>query len=383
MIYFDNAATTHISKNVKNAIVSSFDAYGNASSQYELGRASKSIIHNSRSNIEKHLKLPQNSFIFTGCGSESDTFAIQAGFKLGRLNGRHKIVISAIEHHAVIHAAEAMKQFGAIVEIVRVDNEGFVDLNQLREVVDKRTAIVSIMASNNEIGTIQNISAIAKIAHDNGALFHTDAVQGIVHMDIDVSCVDMMSISGHKFNAPKGIGGIYINPQLKDKLVGLNLIAGGKQEFGLRAGTENIPYIVGLAQAVKDLVINKQTNNQVESSLSEYMRLQIKTHFPYAKINGPISAELRHPGIVNICFGFADAASIVEWMNLYGICISSGSACNTGSPKPSHVLTAIGRKSDEAFSSIRVSFSHDNTKEDIDEFINAMIEFEKRYKIDE
>ena len=365
MIYFDNAATTQISKNVKNAIVSSFDVYGNASSQYDLGRASKSIINNSRANIERYLNLSPNSFIFTGCGSESDTFAIQAGFKYGRLNGRYKIIISSIEHHAVTHAAEAMKQFGAIVEVVRVNNEGIVDLNHLRELVDRRTAIVSIMASNNEIGSIQNLQAISKIAHDNGALFHTDAVQGIVHMDIDVSNIDMMSISGHKFNAPKGIGGLYINPNLKEQFSGFNLIAGGKQEFGLRAGTENIPYIVGLAQAVKDLVINKQINNQIESSLSEYMRLQIKTHFPYAKINGPASPELRHPGIVNICFGFADAASIVEWMNLYGICISSGSACNTGSPKPSHVLTAIGRTSDEAFSSIRVSFSHDNTKEDI------------------
>lgn len=380
MIYLDNAATTPVSKNVKNAITAAFDTFGNPSSQYDLGRNSKSLISHARTNIEKHLCLPYQSFVFTSCGSESDTFAIQAGFKLGLKHGRNKIIISSIEHHAITHAAEAMKSFGAVVDIVPVDSNGFVVLEELRKMVDEYTAIVSIMASNNEIGTIQDLYTISQIAHNKGALFHTDAVQGIVHMDIDVTNIDMMSISGHKLNVPKGVAGIYINPNIKPLVSGLNLIAGGKQEFGLRAGTENIPYIIGLSQGIEDLTLEKETRNTIEWELSEYTRQKIKTHFPYAKFNGPDTKENCHPGIINVSFGFADAASIVEWMNIYGICISSGSACNTGSPKPSHVLMAIGRTEEEAFSSIRISLSHMNTRDEIDEFISAMKEFEKRYK---
>jgi cysteine desulfurase len=295
-------------------------------------------------------------------------------------NGKNKIVISAIEHHAITHAAEAMKQFGAVVEVAPVDSHGFVILDELSKLVDETTAIVSVMASNNEIGTIQDIYSIAQIAHNNGALFHTDAVQGIVHMDIDVKDIDMMSISGHKFNTPKGIAGLYINPNVKELINGLGIIAGGKQEFGLRAGTENIPYIVGLSQGIEDLIIERDTRNTIEWDLAEYTRLQIKTHFPYAKFNSIEDKERCHPGIINVSFGFADAASIVEWMNIYNICISSGSACNTGSPKPSHVLMAIGLTEKEAFSSIRISLSHTNTRDEINEFVLAMKEFEKRYK---
>ena len=218
MIYFDNAATTPISKNVKTAIVNALDIYGNPSSQYDLGKQSKNIITDCRHRIERALSLAQDTIIFTGSGSEADTFAIQAGWWHGMKRGRNKIIISSIEHHAITHAAEQLKRFGAVVEYVKVNKNGNVDLDDLREKVDYNTAIVSIMASNNEVGTSNNLYSISRIAHDNGALFHTDAVQGITHLYIDGNIVDLMSIAGHKFGAPKGIGIIYINPFIKEEM---------------------------------------------------------------------------------------------------------------------------------------------------------------------
>lgn len=380
MIYFDNAATTPISKNVKNAIINALDIYGNPSSQYDIGKESKAIIEQSRHKIEDALGLPKNSIVFTSGGSEADNFALYAGWLYGKRRGRNKVVISSVEHHAIGHAAEQLRLLGAEIVVIDVDGCGSLDLEQLKNSVDYNTAIVSIMASNNETGTTSDIFFVSEIAHKHGALFHTDAVQGITYMNIPANVVDMMSLSGHKYGAPKGIGALYINPFMMPEIKGYELISGGKQEFGLRGGTENIPYIVGFAQATVDLVKTKEEKIERETRLHNYLLGKLKQDFPYIKINGYESAKHKNPGILNFSLGFADAASVVEWMNIYEICISSGSACNTGSNKPSHVLTAMGMDEQRAFSSVRVSLSELNDEKEIDRFIEVLKDFEKVYK---
>ena len=380
MIYLDNAATTSISENVKNVVVEHLNIYGNPQSQYDFGKESKKIITNSRKNIEKTFEFPNNSVIFTGSGSEADNLAIKAGFLHGMKRGRNKVVISSIEHHAIINAAESLKTFGAEVVYVDVYKNGEINLEDLYNKVDYKTAIVSIMLSNNEVGTINNVYACREVAHNKGALFHTDAVQGITHIMINSDMGDMISFSGHKFRAPKGIGALYVHPDVMNELQGMSLINGGKQEFGMRAGTENIPYIAGFAQAVIDLKNNMKTKLAIEECLHDYLLTKLNLCFPYIKVNGTINTKKKNPSILNFSIGYADAASVVEYMNVNNICISSGSACNTGSPKPSHVLTAMGCSEQTAFSSIRVSLSELNTEEEIDKFVETLWRFEKIFK---
>jgi cysteine desulfurase len=381
LIYLDNAATTCVTKEVHDVIAKNLNIYGNPSSSYAIGKESNKILNDSRRTIESCLNLPQNSFIFTSGGSEADNIAIKAGFIHGLMRGRKKIVISSVEHHAISHAAEQMKFFDAIVEYVKVTPDGEIDINDLQNKVDTNTAIVSIMTSNNETGTIMNIYAASEIAHKFGALFHTDAVQGITHMSIAAAMVDMYSISGHKFHVPKGIGGLYIEPHLQEDLKQMSLISGGKQEFGLRAGTENIAYAIGLSVGIQSLVKNMSKKVQHLEMMHSYALEQLMKNFPYIKINGTTNVKRKNPSIINASFGFADAASIVEWANLFDICIASGSACNTGSNKPSHVLTAMGCGEKEAFSSIRISMSEDTSTGDIDELIKVLKSFESRYKL--
>lgn len=380
MIYFDNAATTQLSDSVKNTIIQHLDTYGNPSSQYDFGKISKKLINDARRNIEHTLGLYNNSVIFTSGGSESDNLAIKAGFFHGMRRGRNKIIISSVEHHAVTYAAEQMKSFGAEVVVVNVDKNGAVDIDDLKQKVDYKTAIVSIMLSNNETGTTNNIYSCQYIAHAKGALLHTDAVQGITHIKLNADMADMISFSGHKFRAPKGIGGLYIHPAIMEEIKDFPLICGGKQEFHMRAGTENVPYIVGLSQAVTDLYENMKNKLIIEEHLHNYLLNKLNSEFPYVKINGTSNTKKKNPSILNFSIGFADAASVVEYMSLNNICISSGSACNTGSPKPSHVLTAMGCSEQEAFSSIRVSFSELNSETDINDFIQALKRFEAIFK---
>lgn len=382
MIYLDNAATTRLDPYVAEEIRQSLHLFGNPSSLYDLGKESKHLIHTCRTNIEKRLFLPPNTFVFTSGGSESDNFAIKAGYLHGLTRGRRKIVTSVIEHHAILNACKVIEKLGAIVEYVKVRTDGSLDLDDLRSKVDQNTAIVSIMMTNNEIGTNLDIRSAAEIAHVNGALFHTDAVQGIPHNPLlvsDIDHIDMLSVSGHKFGAPKGIGGIYVRSDLIKELQGCELISGGKQEFGLRAGTENIPYILGFSKAVERMVDGREVKNERIQMLFSYTYNTITKEFPCATINGPSDLNGRNPAILNVSLHKADGASIVEWMNLRGICISSGSACNTGSAEPSHVLKAIGLSDQDAFSSIRISFSDQNTIDEIDEFIDVLHGFERRY----
>ena len=378
IVYFDNAATTSVNPLVRKAICDSFDIYGNPSSNHTLGISAKELLNKSRSNIENSLKLPTNSFIFTGSGSEADNMAIRMAVEYGLLHNRNKIITSTVEHHAVLNTIKSLNN----VEIVYVDvdNNGKVDINKLSRMIDYRTSLVSFMTSNNETGVMFDIYTIAEIIHRKGGLFHTDAVQGITHMPIASALVDMYSISGHKLGAPKGIGGLYVNPALLEEFKDHSITKGGGQEFHLRAGTENVPYAVGLSKAIELLVENRHNKNETITNLNNYFVQQLHAKFPHCKINGDISLIDKNPGIINFSIGYADAASVVTWMSLNNICISSGSACNTGSPEPSHVLTAMGLSRQEAFSSIRISFSENNTYEEIDYFMDVLKQFEKTYK---
>ena len=380
MIYLDNAATTSISEKVKNVVVEHLNTYGNPSSQYDLGKESKKIITNSRRIIENAFGFANDTIIFTGSGSEADNLAIKAGFLHGMNRGRNKIVISSVEHHAIINAAESLRRFGAEIVYVDVYETGEINLEDLYNKVDYKTAIVSVMLSNNEVGTTNNVYVCREVAHNKGALFHTDAVQGITHVAINSDMGDMISFSGHKFRALKGIGALYIHPAVMKEINGMSLIHGGKQEFGMRAGTENVPYIAGFAQAVLDLKSNMQAKLAIEEHLHNYLLTQLNLYFPYIKVNGSVNTKKKNPSILNFSIGYADAASVVEYMNINDIYISSGSACNTGSPKPSHVLTAMGCNEQTAFSSIRVSISELNSEMDINAFIEVLRKFEKIFR---
>lgn len=379
MIYFDHAATTTVDDRVINEIFKGMLVYGNPSSSYSIGKEAKKQIKASRNKIEQLLGLPSDSFIFTSGGSESDNFAIRSVFASGKKT-KNKIVVSEIEHHAVLNACRALVEQGAIIEYAKVHPDGTLDLNDLRQKVDQNTAIVSVMLSNNEIGTTLNIEAAAAIAHSNGALFHTDAVQGVTHYPAFYKpYIDMFSVSGHKFGAPKGIGGLFVRPELMHDMIGYELISGGKQEHGLRGGTENVPYIMGLAKAVENLIEENDLHNKKVGELHDYAVTKIAQNFQYATFNGIASINDKNPSILNVCLHKADGSAVVEWMDLHDICISSGSACNTGSPHPSHVLMAIGLSERDAFSSIRLSFSSKNTKAEIDRFIAVLKAFECRH----
>ena len=378
-IYVDNAATTKMSKTAIEAMLPYMaEEYGNPSSLHSVGQRANEALTDARARIAKLLNCEPREITFTSGGSEADNQAILSAAWMGARKGKKHIVSTAFEHHAVLHTLGKLMKEGFEVTLLDVHENGLVTAEEVRKAIRPDTCLVTVMFANNEIGTIQPIAEIGAVCRELGVLFHTDAVQAAGHLHIDVKAqnIDMLSLSAHKFHGPKGVGVLYA----RKGIFLVNIIEGGAQERGKRAGTENIPYIVGFSQGIEDLTIEKEARNTIEWELSEYTRQKIKTNFPYAKFNGPDTKENCHPGIINVSFGFADAASIVEWMNIYDICISSGSACNTGSPKPSHVLMAIGRTEEEAFSSIRISLSHMNTREEIDEFISAMKEFEKRYK---
>lgn len=377
MIYLDNAATTQVLPDVINAVCEGMLYWGNPSSAYLWGRESKNIINQCRHQIELNVGAPTNSLVFTASGSESNSTAIKFGFMLGQRMGRNKILISSIEHKSVLQAAESLKEYGAIVKHIAVDRDGRIDTQDLCNNIDSNTAIVSVMTVNNEIGTIQDIESISKIAKSHGALFHTDAVQALpCNKNIFVSDADFISISGHKIGAPKGIGGLIVHPSIHSDLKGKGLINGGEQEFGLRAGTENTPYIMAFSKAV---TILDEKRTCVEQDLKNYAIKTISKEFPYISFNGSLAPALSSPSILNFALHDVDGASVVDWMNFHNIYISSGSACNTGSKSPSHVLTSIGLNDRDARSSIRISFSERNSRKDIDEFICALKSFEKRY----
>lgn len=362
MIYLDNAATTKTAPEVVEAMLPYFtELYGNASSIYKLGSESKKATIKARETIAQTLGAEPNEIYFTAGGSESDNWALKATFEAYQDKGKH-IITSKIEHHAILHTCEYLEKRGAEITYLDVDENGLVDLEQLKKAIRPDTILISIMYANNEIGTIQPIQEIGEIAAEHGILFHTDAVQayGQLPIRVDELHIDMLSASGHKLNGPKGIGFLYINKKVKIR----SFVHGGQQERGRRAGTENVPGIVGLAAAAERAfrIMEEKTKKEIE--LRDYFISRIQKEIPYAKLNGHPTKRL--PNNINFSFEFIEGESMLIMLDMKGICASSGSACTSGSLDPSHVLLAIGLPHEKAHGSLRLTLSEENTKEEMD-----------------
>ena len=366
-VYADNAATTPVSKEVIEAMAPAFtEAWGNPSSPHAKGYEAKALLTDARERIARVFNCKPSEIYFTSCGTESDNWAIKGAAYRMKKKGRTHIVTSAIEHHAVLHTCRALEREGFTVTYVGVDEYGVVKLDELREAVTENTALVAIMYANNEIGTIEPIEEICKIAHEKGALMFTDAVQAVGAVDIDLSKldVDMLSLSGHKIHAPKGIGMLFI----RKGVVINNLVDGGGQESRKRGGTENVPYIVGLAKALE---IAKARIPELDAVRAKRDRLIDElTKVPYSMLNGHRTERL--PGNVNVGFEFIEGESILLWLDMAGICASTGSACSSDSLDASHVLLATGVPHEKAHGSIRLSITHETTDEDIDYILETL-----------
>ena len=367
LVYADNAATTPVSPEVISAMAPVFEvAWGNPSSLHSKGREAKALLDDARSRIANVLGCEAGEIYFTSCGTESDNWAIKGAAMRMKAKGRTHIVTSAIEHHAVLNTCAALEREGFTVTYVGVDEDGVVKLDELREAVTDKTALVAIMYANNEVGTIEPISEICEIAHAKGALMFTDAVQAVGNIDINLSelKVDMLSLSGHKIHAPKGIGLLYI----RKGVVIPNLIDGGGQERRRRGGTENLPYIVGLAKALE--IAKEKLDDLPRVAKMRDRLIEALEKIPYAKLNGHRTNRLA--GNVNVGFEFIEGESMLLWLDISGICASTGSACSSASLEASHVLLAMGVPHEKAHGSLRLSISHDNTDEEIDYIIETV-----------
>ena len=366
-VYADNAATTKVCREVIDAMLPCFESdYGNPSSQHSMGIEAKDILDDARARIAAVLGCSPSEIYFTSGGTESDNWAIRGAAMRMKAKGRTHIVTSQIEHHAVLHTCQALEKEGFEVTYVGVDSDGVVKLDELRNAVTDKTALVAIMYANNEIGTIEPIEEIAEIAHAKGSLMFTDAVQAVGNIDVDLSKlkVDMLSLSGHKLHAPKGIGLLYI----RKGVVISNLIEGGGQEKRKRGGTENLPYIVGLARALE---LAKENMSELPRVAKMRDRLiEELTKIPYSSLNGHRTNRL--PGLVNVGFEFIEGESLLMWLDMAGICASTGSACSSASLDPSHVLLACGVPHEKAHGSLRLSISKDTTDEDVDYIISQV-----------
>ena len=361
-IYLDNAATTKTRPEVVEAMLPYFtEYYGNPSSVYEFSTPSKKAIAEARETIAKSLGAKTNEIYFTAGGSESDNWAIKATAEAYESKGKH-IITSKIEHHAVLHTCEYLEKRGFEITYLDVDENGTVKLDELKKAIRPDTILISIMFANNEIGTIQPIKEIGEIAKEHGIIFHTDAVQAYAHVPINVDeyHIDMLSVSGHKFNGPKGIGFLYIRTGLKLR----SFIHGGSQERKRRGGTENVPGIVGMGKAVEIAMANLAERTAYEVELRDYLINRVLSEVPYVRLNGHRTNRL--PNNANFAFQFIEGESLLIKLDMEGICGSSGSACTSGSLDPSHVLLAIGLPHEIAHGSLRLTLSEETTKEDID-----------------
>ena len=373
-IYFDHAATTAVAREVKEAMDPYFcENCGNASSLYDLGYKSKEAINEARIKVAKVLNAKPNEIYFTSCGSESDNLALKGVARANRQKGNH-IITSKIEHPAVLNTCKQLEKEGFKVTYLNVNKNGFVDLEELKNSINSNTILVSIMFANNEVGTIQPIKQIANIVHKYNAIFHTDAVQAVGNVKIDVQemGIDLLSMSAHKFYGPKGVGALYVRKNVNF----VQLQNGGHQENDKRAGTENVAGIVGLGKAIELADKNMEENNKKLLELRQYFLEQIKNKMPYIRINGDLNNRL--PGNINISFLYVNGKDIVKMLANYGICTSSGSACSSGLPQPSHVLLAMGLNEGIAKSSLRITLGKENTKEDIDYLVKALEESIKK-----
>lgn len=368
IIYFDNAATTPIRPDVYEAMkpyIENF--YGNASSVYKIARESKKAIDKTREQVAKALNADPAEIFFTGCGSESDNWVLKGVAAALKDKGNH-IITTCIEHHAILHTCEYLEENGYEVTYLPVDEYGRVSAEDVEKAIRPETILVSIMFANNEIGTIEPIKEIGTLCREKGIYFHTDAVQAVGHVKIDVKDmnIDFLSLSGHKLGAPKGIGALYIRKGMKIK----NLIHGGQQEKGRRAGTENVIGIVALGKAIEDAVEEMDETTARLKYLRDKIIKGILENIDYARLNG--HPEERLPGNVNISFEFIEGESMLLLLDANGICASSGSACTSGSLDPSHVLLAIGLPHEKAHGSLRISLGHQNTEEEVDKLLEVL-----------
>lgn len=368
LIYLDHAATTAVHPDVLKEMLPYFtDRFGNPSSVYGFAANNKNKLTEARETIAGALGAKPEEIYFTAGGSESDNWALKCTAEAYGVHGGH-IITTKIEHHAILHTCKYLQNRGYDVTYLDVDENGLVDLNTLEAAIRPDTFLISIMFANNEIGTIEPIKEIGEIAHRHGILFHTDAVQafGQIPIHVDEMNIDMLSASGHKFNGPKGIGFLYIKKGLKLK----SFIHGGQQERGRRAGTENVPGIVGIAKACEIAMAEMEKRMKKETELRDYLIERILKEIPYTRLNG--HSKKRLPNNVNISFQFVEGESILIMLDMAGICASSGSACTSGSVDPSHVLLAIGLPHEITHGSLRLTIGYGNTKEEMDTVVDNL-----------
>lgn len=369
-VYLDNAATTKVRPEVVEAMLPYFtEIYGNASAVYDFGQKCKQAIEDARETIGSSIGTKASNIYFTAGGSESDNWALKGVAEAYKDKGKH-IITTKIEHHAILHTCAYLEQQGYEVTYLDVDADGLVSPEDVKKAIRPDTILISVMFANNEIGTIEPIEEIGAIAHEHGILFHTDAVQAHAQVPIDVEKmhIDLLSASGHKLNGPKGIGFLYIRQGLKLK----SFIHGGAQERKRRAGTENVPGIVGLDKAVEIAMATMDERIKKESELRDYLIARIEDEIPFAKLNGHRVKRL--PNNINFCFRFIEGESMLIMLDMAGICGSSGSACTSGSLDPSHVLLAIGLPHEIAHGSLRLTLSDEITKEQLDYVVDHLKE---------
>lgn len=370
IIYMDNAATTPVKPAVLKAMLPYFtEKFGNPSSIYSISSENKKAITNAREVIAGTLNTAPENIYFTAGGSESDNWALKATADAYESKGKH-IITTGIEHHAILHTCEYLEKRGFEVTYLNVDENGMVKMEELRAAIRPDTILISVMFANNEIGTIQPIAEIGKLAHEHGILFHTDAVQAYTQIPIDVEemNIDMLSASGHKINGPKGIGFLYIRKGVKIR----SFVHGGAQERHRRAGTENVPGIVGLAKAAELAVANMKERTGAERKVRDHLISRIENEIPYVKLNGDRIKRL--PNNINFSFHFIEGESLLILLDGKGICASSGSACTSGSLDPSHVLLAIGLPHETAHGSLRLTISDETTMEEADFVVDSLKE---------
>ena len=375
-IYMDNAATTRVTEPVFEAMKPYFcEKFGNPMSVHSFGRESRRAVEEARRQVAAALNADSREIYFTGCGTESDNWALR-GAAYARGNTRRTLVTTTIEHHAILHTAEQLEKEGFKVVYVPVDEFGIVKLEEMEKAITEDVFLVSVMTANNEIGTIQPIEEIARMAHAKGALFHTDAVQAIGSVKIDVKAmgIDLLSLSGHKFHAPKGVGALY----MKNSVHIERLIRGGAQERTQRAGTENLASIVGLGKAIELATADIDAHNARLTGMRDHMISEILARIPETRLNG--DAKRRLPGNVNVSVRYIEGESLLLSLDLKGIAASSGSACTSGALDPSHVLLAIGLPHEIAHGSLRLTMNEENTMEEVDTVVEALVEIVKRLR---
>lgn len=375
-IYLDNAATTQTKVEVVEAMLPFFnECYGNPSSVYDIATISKKAVTKARDIIADSLGCTSNEIYFTAGGSEADNWALKGVAEAYADKGNH-IITSAIEHHAIGHTCDYLKSKGFEITYIPVDEEGVIKLEELKAAIRPTTILITVMFANNEIGTIQPIKEIGQIAKEHNIVFHTDAVQAFGHVPIDVNeyHIDMLSAAGHKFNGPKGIGFLYIRQGLKIR----SFIHGGAQERKRRAGTENVPGIVGLGKAVELAVGSMKERGEYETKLRDYLIDRVTSEIPFSRVNG--HKKHRLPNNASFCFRFIEGESLLIMLDMKGIAGSSGSACSSGSLDPSHVLLAIGLPHEIAHGSLRLTLSDKTTKEEIDIVVETIKEIVKKLR---